>query len=245
MQRDHIDRWQFGYLTFVIATCVAAALTVLPATASATPGAPGQDDTTSAAPDVDLALLQLTSADATPIVKWPSDPPPELTVYKTQTTLLSGAAGTSDAQCATAVYAGLDTTYAGSGYTGVNYQEMTGFGTKNSYAVISVASSYPDEHTAANMVANTIQKWTDCTHKKVSGDLSGSSETRTVNNVVATTDDIYLVNNIKDEGGNGGACSHAITSQRNVVVEVSACRSNIGLVKQGLQLANKMLTKLS
>jgi len=29
-----------------------------------------------------------------------------------------------------------------------------------------------------------------------------------------------------------------------VVVEVSACRTNIGLVKQGLQLANKMLVKL-
>lgn len=239
MQRDDTDRRRVGYLTLAVAAGATAALTALPGLAAATPGAPGSGDDTPSA-TVDLAALQLTSAEAAPIVKWPSDPPAELTVYKSQTQPISGASGTSDAQCATAVYAGLDTTYDGTGFTGLNYQELTGFGAKNSYSVVSVASSYDDEHAAANMVANTIQKWTDCTHKKVTGDLSGSDETRTVNNVVSTADDIYLVNNIAD----GGACSHAITSQRNVVVEVSACRSNIGLVKQGLQLANKMLVKL-
>ncbi|CAJ1510889.1 sensor domain-containing protein [[Mycobacterium] holstebronense] len=239
MQRDDTDR-RIGYLALAIATCAAGALTVLPALASATPGAPGIDDTTPSA-DVDLAALQLTSAEASPIVKWPSDPPAELTVYKTATSPITGAASTSDSQCASAVYAGLDKTYDGTGYTGLNYQELTGFGSKNSYSVISVASSYNDEHAAANMVANTIQNWTDCSRKKVTGDLSGSTQTRTVNNVVSTTDDIYLVNNITDDGG---ACSHAMTSQGNVVVEVSACRSNIGLVKQSLQLANKMLVKL-
>lgn len=236
MQRDDTARRRLGYLTLAIATGAIGALTVLPGRASATPGAPGIDSIAT----VDLAALQLTSADAVPIVKWPSDPPPELTVYQTRTQPVAGSAGTSDAQCATAVYAGLDSTYDGSGFTGLNYQELTGFGSKNSYSVISVASSYDDERAAANMVADTIQKWTDCNRKKVTGDLSGSTETRTVNNVVSTPDDIYLVNNIAE----GGACSHAMTSQRNVVIEVSACRSNIGLVKQGLQLANKMLVKL-
>lgn len=235
MQRDDTGRC-IGYLALAIAACAAGALTVLPGPASATPGAPGIDTITT----VDLAALQLTLEDAAPIVKWPSDPPSELTVYKTQTQPVAGSAGTSDAQCATAVYAGLDSTYNGSGFTGLNYQELTGFGSKNSYSVVSVASSYDDEHAATNMVANTIQKWNDCNRKKVTGDVSGSTETRTVNNVVSTPDDIYLVNNITD----GGACSHAMTSQRNVVVEVSACRTNIGLVKQGLQLANKMLVKL-
>ncbi|OBH19377.1 sensor domain-containing protein [Mycolicibacter sinensis] len=236
MQRDDTDRRSVGYLALAAVTCAVGALTVLPGPASATPGAPGIDSITS----VDLAALQLTSAEAAPIVKWPSDPPPELTVYKTQTAPITGSAGTSDAQCASAVYAGLDSTYDGTGFTDLNYQELTGFGSKNSYSVVSVASSYDDEHAAANMVANTIQKWNDCNRKKVTGDLSGASETRTVNNVVSTPDDIYLVNNVAE----GGACSHAMTSQRNVVVEVSACRTNIGLVKQGLQLANKMLVKL-
>ncbi|MEB3033965.1 sensor domain-containing protein [[Mycobacterium] nativiensis] len=236
MQRDHTDRRSFGYLALAIVTCAAGTLAVLPGRAAATPGAPGIDSIST----VDLAALQLTSTDTAPIVKWPSDPPPEMTVYKTQTAPVAGSAGTSDAQCATAVYAGLDSTYSGSGYTGLNYQELTGFGSKNSYSVVSVASSYDDDNAAANMVANTIQKWTDCNRKKVTGDLSGSSETRTINNVVSTPDDIYLVNNIAE----GGACSHAMTSQGNVVVEVSACRTNIGLVKQGLQLANKMLVKL-
>ena len=239
MQRDVTDR-RIGYLALAIATCAAGALTALPAPASATPGAPGTDDTTVGA-DVDLAALQPTAAEAWPIVKWPSEPPVELTVYTTGTSPIAGAAGTSDAQCASAVYAGLDSTYNGSGFTGLNYQELTGFGSKNSYSVISVATSYHDEHAAENMVANTIQNWTDCSRKKVTGDLGGSTQTRTVNNVVSTTDDIYLVNNIADDGG---ACSHAMTSQDNVVVEVSACRSNIGLVKQSLQLANKMLVKL-
>lgn len=238
MQRDDTDR-RIGYLALAIATCAAGAL-ALPGLASATPGVPGIDDSPTAT-DVDLAALQLTPEETSPIVKWPSDPPAELTVYKSATSPITGAASTSDAQCASAVYAGLDKTYAGSGYTGLNYQELTGFGSKNSYTVISVASSYSDEHAAANMVANTIQNWTDCGHRKVTGDLSGSTQTRTINNVVSTTDDIYLVNNITDDGG---ACSHAMSSQGNVVVEVSACRSNIGLVKQGLQLANKMLVKL-
>lgn len=240
MQRDDTGR-RIGYRALAIAACAAGALTVLPGMASATPGAPEIDDTTNPAV-VDLVALQLTSTEAVPIVKWPSDPPPELTVYNTQAAPISGSAGTSDAQCASAVYAGLDSTYDGSGFNGLSYQELTGFGAKNSYSVVSVASSYNDEHAAANMVAETIQKWTDCTRKKVTGDLSGATETRTVNNVVSTTDDIYLVNNISD---GGGACSHAMTSRGNVVVEVSACRSNIGLVKQGLQLANKMLVKLS
>lgn len=229
---------RIGYLALATATCAAAASALLPAAASATPGAPGIDSITT----VDLAALQLTSAEAVPVVKWPSDPPPELTVYKTQTEPIPGSVGTSDAQCAGAVYAGLESTYDGSGFTGLNYQELTGFGSSSSYSVVSVATSYDDEHAAQNMVAKTIQNWTDCNRKKVTGDLSGSSETRTVNNVVAAPDSIYVVNNISD--GGSGACAHAMTSQRNVVVEVSACRSNIGLVKQGLQLANKMLLKL-
>lgn len=238
MQRDPSDRRRFGHLALALAAGAAAALAVLPGPAAATPGAPGGDDSPVAT--VDLAALQLTPAETGPIVKWPSDPPLDLSVYKTQTHPVGGASGTSDPQCATAVYAGLDSTYNGSGYTGLNYQELTGFGSKNSYSVISVVSSYDSEHAAANMVANTIQKWTDCNRKKVTGDVTGATETRTVNNVVATLEDIYLVNNVADNG----ACSHAMSSQDNVVVEVSACRTNIGLVKQGLQLANKMLIKL-
>lgn len=234
MQRHETDRWRIGYLALALATCAVGALTALPPRASATPGVPGID---SLAPD--LAALQLTSDEVAPIVKWPPDPPSELTVYKSQTEPIAGSVATSDAQCAGAVYAGLDSTYDGSGFTGLNYQELTGFGATVSYTVVSVASSFDDEHAAANMVANTIQSWTDCNRRKVTGDLSGTTETRTVNNVVSTPDSIYVVNNYT-----GGACSHAMTSQRNVVVEVSACRSNIGLVKQGLQLANKMLVKL-
>lgn len=237
MQPDDTDRRRIGYLALAIATCAVGAWAAVPGEASATPGAPGIG---TLAPD--LAALQLTSADVAPIVKWPPDPPSELTVYKTQTEPIAGSAGTSDAQCAGAVYAGLDSTYDGSGFTGLNYQELTGFGAGVSYSVVSVASSFDDEHAAANMVAKTIQSWSDCNRRKVTGDLGGTTETRTVNNLVTAPDSIYVINNITD--GGDGACSHAMASQRNVVVEVSACRSNIGLAKQGLQLANKMLVKL-
>ncbi len=212
--------------------CVTAALLTRPAVATADPT--GTDTP-------DLASLQLTGSDVAPVIKWPLEPTPDLTVAQTLDAPVTGAETTSNPKCAGAVYAGLDSTYDDSGYTGFEFQELTGSGQSVTYSVISVAASFEDEDAAADVVAKTLQSWSGCHNQQITGDLSGNEETRTVNNPISASDSITVVNYISD---NEGACSHAMTSKDNVVAEVSACRSTIGLVKQGLQLANKMLTRL-
>ena len=218
----------------IAAMCaVTAAFTGL-ASAAADPANPGSGSS--------LAALQLGSADIGPMIKRPGAPNPDLSVTQTLDAPIGGGNSTSNPQCAGAVYAGLDDTYAGSDFTGMNIQELSGTGrTKGSgepidYSVITVISGFDSEADATALVDKARDAWTGCHREKVTGDLTGVSQTRTVNMPISGANSITVVNNHQP-----GACSHAMASKGTVAVEVSACSSYIGLTDQGLKIALKTL----
>ena len=189
-----------------------------------------------------LAGLQPSSDDVAPIVRWPIGPPPALNVSGTWQAPFIEGENISDPGCIGAVTAGGVGTYRGSGYTAVSIQQLTAADQYSGYNIVSAAASFFTPEAAKAFLAKVTQTWTGCHWKTVSFNAGGQDQTWEVHMPVTNDHNVTVVSYQKD--GTQGACSHALAVKANVAAEVNACRSNIGLIDQGLTIANNMLAKV-
>jgi hypothetical protein len=188
-----------------------------------------------------LAGLQPRPEEVAPIVKWPIDPMPALNVDGTWRAPFVDPANISDPACLGAVVAGVKSAYQGSGYVAMDIQHLVGVTERNWYSVISVAANYPSPDSARDFLEKQTNIWTGCREHVVSFRTNDQDETWEIHMPTAADDTVFVVTYQTDTAP---ACSHALAVRANVVVEVNACRTAVGLIEQGLAIANLMLDKV-
>ena len=218
-------------LVVVIAAIAAAVVSSAPIAASEPTVGPDQ-----------LTGVQPRPDEVAPLIRWPIDPPPPLEIQGTWRTPFNEGENISDPTCIGAVAPAGINAYRGSGYVAIDIQQLGAFDQHNAYLVVSAASSFPSPKSARDFLKKQTQIWTGCHEHRVSYQPEGNDETWEIR-MPTTTDNSVAVVNYRTAGIDGASCSHALAVKSNVVAEVNACRTNIGLIEQGLTIANNMLAK--
>jgi serine/threonine-protein kinase len=138
----------------------------------------------------------------------------------------------SDPDCAV-MYNATEAVYQGSGYTAVQSQSISGMphpgGDDYLWRLPHAVVTYPDAKSAAAFVQTAQGKWNKCANRsynaRLLSDPNGYDQFWTAGPVTAANG--VLSTTMVQEGGAGWQCQHGLTAHNNVVLEFSACGTNL------------------
>ena len=149
-----------------------------------------------------------------------------------QTTQLHPDIKLSNPDCLGAFEAIQAATYAGSGQTGVQGQEL--HTTDNVNRVYEAAVSFPTADKADAFVAAQADKWKACAGSAVTLTTSGGSAKWTFGDLTGAAPRITQLRTRAD----GSTCQRVLSAVSDVVLDVRACA--VGIANQGGQIADQM-----
>jgi hypothetical protein len=146
--------------------------------------------------------------------------------------------------CTGAVQPGAETTYLGSGFTGITGQLLTDAPQDNK--VLQYIASFPSDAEAKAFVDKQVAGWDACKFTDVTlstGDGNTYVGSNGTVGVTATTDGTPSVFIFPPGGTAGRQCQHAMTPRKNVVVDVRVCAPSVG--SMGWTLARDIGQKIT
>jgi serine/threonine kinase PknH len=139
----------------------------------------------------------------------------------------------SDPDCAV-MYNADQSVYQGSGYTAVQSQSIAGMphpgGDDYLWRLPHAVVTYSDAKSAADFVQTAQVKWNRCANRSYNGrvlnDPTDDYDQFWSAGPVTLADGV-LSTTMVQEGGAGWQCQHGLTAHNNVVLEFSACGTNL------------------
>lgn len=148
---------------------------------------------------------------------------------------------TSDQEdCGAVAAPGLHQGYDGSGYTAMRIQDLND-GTPDTFSVsVSQAvATFPDDQKAQDFVRTESERWAECKYKPVTLRYPGAADKVWQIRNPSFNDGVLTVSM---SGFPGGGCQHALTSARNVAIDVRICTDRGSA--QAPQLAAKIAERV-
>lgn len=148
---------------------------------------------------------------------------------------------TSDQEdCGGVAAPGLHQGYDGSGYTAMRIQDLYD-GTPDTFtvSVSQAVATFPDDQKAQEFVRAESDRWAQCKYKPVTLRFPGVADKVWQIRNPSFTDGVLTVSM---SGFPGGGCQHALTSARNVAIDVRICTDRGSA--QAPQLAAKIAERV-
>jgi serine/threonine kinase PknH len=133
--------------------------------------------------------------------------------------------------------------YAGSGWSAVRLKVMQQGhegGDPNDILAFRAVVAFPSTERAHAFLNTSTDKWKGCVRQSVTI-TAGADQSRWDFADVAVGDST-IVQMVTQEGANGYACQHALSTVSNVVIEARTCGYHIS--NQATQIADKMAAKV-
>ncbi|BBY97524.1 serine/threonine-protein kinase PknH/PknJ [Mycolicibacterium fallax] len=188
-------------------------------------------------PDTALPGFLLSPEAVSKVAGWP------LTAKSTGSELLDDSKFTSATKCVGAMYPLQSTQYTDSGYTKIHSQELTS-GTSNGEGVRQAVIAFGTEELAAASVQRQSQFWQPCAGSTVTLYETSTSPkqvwtigTVNVTPAMSTTTSSRAVDPM--------SCQHALTSVRNIVIDVFTCRRGEGTIDVSSTIARDITAKIT
>ncbi len=143
-------------------------------------------------------------------------------------TSLSSDASIDPAKCASAVAPALESTYTGSGYTGVAVQGLME-SSPGRHKVIQAVAAFPDEAAAQQFQAQQLSAWRGCRLTDVTVSFPGGQPADHATITIVSDSEGIASTVLLPAGASehkDSECERAMASRRNVVVDVRACGQN-------------------
>lgn len=190
-----------------------------PAPTSSTPSAPPP------APALDTAVLPSLLASAAQV----SDILHHVQMNpRDVSTSLSSDASIDPAKCSSAVAPALESTYTGSGYTGVAVQGLME-PSPGRHKVIQAVAAFPNEAAAQQFEAQQLSAWQGCRLTDVTVSFPGGQPADHATITIVSDTDGIASTVLLPAGATehkDSECERAMAARRNVVVDVRACGQN-------------------
>lgn len=132
-------------------------------------------------------------------------------------------------------------TYQGSGWTAVRMQQLGDRRDDADHIVYQAVVAFPDGLSAQEFYASQVTEWARCDDRRVDLHDPGDPNSHYWLLSKSTTTDGILTITRSVEEGTGWSCQRALTTQNNVVVDVSACAHDIE--DRGAQIAQQIAQK--
>lgn len=205
-----------------------------PATTSATAALPGADGTVEAS-ELEGVLLSTSEIEKKLYVSG-------LTAGPVETSLSTDPV--TPPNCAGVWAPGAQSTYGGSGYTGVAIQTVQG-GT--GLHLVQAAVLFPDEAAAQAAFQKQASDWAACRFKTLNATYNGlgTDTVKTTGNGEDKAEEFLNMSILTDTSGAANAitCSRGVSRRANVVVDVRGCSSDN--VTAGLSVAREIGKKIN
>ncbi len=194
--------------------------------ASASPGpASPSPSAAAAAPALDVGTLPSLLATAEQVGKVLNNVP--MTAHDVETSPASGVS-MNPATCSSAVAPVLDSTYAGSGYTGLAAQGLEE-AKPGRHKMIQAVVAFPDASGAQRFYERQLSAWQGCRLKEVTVFYSNGKPDDHAK-ITVVTDSAGIATTVllpaDPTQHKGGECERSMSARRNVVVDVRACGQN-------------------
>lgn len=160
-------------------------------------------------------------------------------------TSLSSDASIDPAKCSSAVAPALESTYTGSGYTGVAVQGLME-PSPGRHKVIQAVAAFPDEAAAQQFQAQQLSAWQGCRLTDVTVSFPGGQPADHATITIVSNSDGIASTVLLPAGASGhkdSECERAMASRRNIVVDVRACGQNT--ITAGVMLVRAISDNIS